>query len=135
MRNELIKIANSMVEGQAGYLFKLRELVVDLDLTAEASKEDIPLFLALYLSKKLTSDVWENLATDASFNFSEDTLSPFTISFGEMLSEILNKRTSELTTFNKLGETAKCLYGFFARISEDPSLILTKGGQHGSSKF
>ena len=55
---------------------------MDLDLPEEASKVDDALFLALYLGKRLTGDVWENLATDASFDFDEDQLKTFVISFG-----------------------------------------------------
>ncbi len=122
MREELLEIAGRMANKEAEGLRDLRKKIVDRDLPEEASKVDDALFLALYLAKRLTGDVWENLATDASFDFDEDKLKPFTISLGEVLQTILSEDTGNQTIVNKLGDLTRCLYGYFYKISLDPGL-------------
>lgn len=122
-REDLLSIAGRMAKGEVEGLRDLRREIVDLDLPNEASNPDDGLFLALYLAKRITGDVWENLATDASFDFNEDKLSRFTISFGEALQTILSRDTGNHDIVNKLGDLTRCLYGYFYRISHNPGLV------------
>jgi hypothetical protein len=123
IREELMGIAKRMSNSEIEALRDLRSEVVDLDLPGEAQRADNALFLALYLAKRLTGDVWENLATDASFDFDEDKLKPFTISLGDALQIILSDDPGNHTIVNKLGDLTQCLYGYFYRISHNPGLI------------
>lgn len=116
-------IAKRMSNSEIEALRDLRREIVDIDLPNEASDADNALFLALYLAKRLTGDVWENLATDASFDFDEDKLKPFTISLGEALQTILSEDTGNHTIVNKLGDLTRCLYGYFYKISHKPGLV------------
>ncbi len=113
IREEILEIAGRMANEEVQGLCDLRKKIVDLDLPEEASKVDDALFLALYLGKRLTGDVWENLATDASFDFDEDQLKTFVISSGEALQSILSNDTGDHIIINKLGELTRCLYGYF----------------------
>lgn len=122
-REDLLDIVRRMAEGEVEGLRDLRREIVDLDLPEEASSADNALFLALYLAKRLTGDVWENLATDASFDFDEDKLKHFTISWGEALQTILSEDTGNQTIVNKLGDLTRCLYGYFYKISHNPGLV------------
>lgn len=128
-RPELLEIAKGMASGNVKYLHDLRKEVVDLDLTTEATKVDKAIFLSYYFSKKLTEDIWENLATDASFEFNEDKLSSFTAHFGEILIDVLAGEEEIQSVTERLGELARWLYLYFHKISLDPSLI-GKGGQN-----
>jgi len=123
IREELMEIARRMSNSEIEALRDLRREVVDLDLPEEASRTDNALFLALYLAKRLTGDVWENLATDASFDFNENQLTPFTISLGEAIQTILSDDTGNHEIVNKFGELTRCLYGYFYKISLDPGLV------------
>ena len=127
-RQALIEIAGAMAEGQIERLRDLRKMVVDFDLTRAASDSDASLFTALYLAKRLTADVWENLATDASFEFDEAQLNSFAVGFGGVLQDIMSEGTKNHLLVNSLGETAIQLYQYFAEISADPSRF-QKGGQ------
>ena len=122
-REDLLNIAGRMAKGEVEALRDLRREIVDLDLPNEASNPDNALFLALYLAKRITGDVWENLATDASFDFDEDKLKPFTISLGEALQTILSEDGGNHTVVNKLGDLTRCLYGYFYKISHKPGLV------------
>jgi hypothetical protein len=122
-REDLLDIVGRMANGDLEGLRDLRKEIVDLDLPDEASSADNALFLALYLAKRLTGDVWENLATDASFDFDEEKLKPFAISLGEAIKAILSAEAGNDKIVNKLGELARCLYGYFYKISYNPSLV------------
>ncbi|MEW6660113.1 MAG: hypothetical protein AB1424_15765 [Thermodesulfobacteriota bacterium] len=123
-REDLLNIARRMANGEVEGLCDLRGEIVDLDLPYEASIPDNVLFLALYLAKRITGDVWENLATDASFDFDEDKfLKAFTTSFGEALQTILSDDPANHTIVNKLGDLTRCLYGYFYKISLNPGLV------------
>jgi hypothetical protein len=122
-REELMGIARRMSNSETGALQDLRREIVDLPLPDEASSADNALFLALYLAKRLTGDVWENLATDASFDFDEGKLKTFTISLGEAIQTILSDDTGNHGIVNKLGELTLCLYGYFHKISHNPGLV------------
>ena len=123
----LLNIAKDMASGDIEGLRKLRTMVVDLDLTKEIS-DDYHVFTVLYLSKKLTGDVWENLATDASFDFDEEQLKEFTIGFGSILLDMLTKNAKILLNMDKLSEPIKLLYTYFAKISADPNIVQRGGG-------
>lgn len=122
-REDLLNIAGRMAKGEVEALRDLRREIVDLDLPNEASNPDNALFLALYLAKRITGDVWENLATDASFDFNEGKLETFTISFGEAIQTILSRDTGNHDIVNNLGDLTRCLYGYFYRISHNPGLV------------
>ena len=100
---------------------------MDLDLTKIAPNVNTSLFTALYLSKMLTGDVWENLATDASFEFDEEKLTDFTMRFGNILQDTLAENTKNRSIVNRTGEILKWLYEYFANISQNPDLV-HKGG-------
>jgi hypothetical protein len=122
-REELMEIARRMSNSEIEALRDLRRKVVDLDLPDEAARVDNALFLALYLAKRLTGDVWENLATDASFDFDEDTLKRFTISLGEAIQNILSDDAGNHKIVNQFGDLTRCLYGYFYKISHNPGLV------------
>jgi len=123
-REDLLKIARRMANGEVEGLRDLRREIVDLDLPDEASSTDDALFLALYFAKRLTGDVWENLATDASFDLPrEDKLERFTISFGEAIQIIFSEGNANQSIVNKLGDLTRCLYGYFYKISHNPDLV------------
>lgn len=126
-RQELLRIAQGMADRDIGCLRQLRTLVVDMDLTEEASICDSALFLALYLAKRLTGDVWENLATDASFDFNEEDLIPFITPLGEALQAILSENRKNDQIVEKLGELTQWLYAYFYAISQNPGRV-QKGG-------
>ena len=122
-REDLLNIAGRMAKGEVEALRDLRRDIVDLDLPNKASNPDNALFLALYLAKRITGDVWENLATDASFDFNEGKLETFTISFGEALQTILSRDTGNHNIVNNLGDLTRCLYEYFYKISLNPGLV------------
>lgn len=128
MRSELLRISKCMAEGDTKYLHELRKLVVDLDLTETAPEANNTLFLALYISKRLTLDVWENLATDASFDFYRETLKSFVVFFGESLQGILLNGTEPKLIFDNLGKSTRWLFNHFYEISMNPEKI-GKGGR------
>ena len=123
MRSELIKISKCMAEGNTNCLHELRKLVVDLDLTERAPEADNALFLALYISKRLTLDVWENLATDASFDFYRENLKPFVVLLGKSLQGILLNGTDHKLIFDNLGESTRWLFNHFYEISMKPEIV------------
>lgn len=127
MRLRITEIAKGMAAGETESLRELREFVVDLDLTKIAPNVNTSLFTALYLSKMLTGDVWENLATDASFEFDEEKLTDFTMRFGNILQDTLAENTKNRSIVNRTGEILKWLYEYFANISQNPDLV-HKGG-------
>lgn len=116
-------IVGRMAKGEVEALRDLRREIVDLDLPNQSLSPDNALFLAIYLAKRITGDVWENLATDASFDFNEDILKTFTISLGEALQTILSDDPANHTITNKLGELTRCLYEYFHKISLNPGRV------------
>jgi hypothetical protein len=128
MRSELLRISKGMAEGDTKCLHELRKLVVDLDLTERAPEADNTLFLALYISKRLTLDVWENLATDASFDFERETLKPFVVLLGASLQGILLNGTEPKLIFDNLGNSTRWLFNHFYEISMNPRKV-GKGGE------
>lgn len=128
IRGELLEIASRMVNKEIESLRELRKKVVDLDLTRKAPEVDNALFLALYMSKKLTGEVWENLFTDASFEFPEKKLEDFTIWLGEALQGILSYEFESQIIASRLGNLTRWLYDYFFQISLNPGLV-NKGGR------
>ncbi|MBU1168700.1 MAG: hypothetical protein KKD44_03960 [Proteobacteria bacterium] len=129
-REEFSKIAKKMAAGDVEGLFSLRSLVVDLRLSKNAAKLDDPMhFLAIYLSKKIISDVWENLATDASFDFDLEKLQDFAKQFGEILINLLIVKDVKQNEY-RLGETVKWLFKYFSEISADPIIVFKKKGEN-----
>lgn len=125
-RTELSKIASQLSTGDVDGLFSLRGMVVDLRLSREAAMIDDPiLFLVIYLSKNIISDVWENLALDATFDLDLVKLQEFAIIFGKILNKLLLVKDENLNEY-RLGETVKWLFNYFDDISENPVLVFKK---------
>jgi hypothetical protein len=132
-RENLLETAKRMANKEIGSLRELRKMVVDQDLTKAASTADDKLFLALYLSKKLTGDVWANLFTDASFEFDEEKIQDFKVWLGEAVQGILSDEGLEAQLLaDRLGKMTKFLYSLFYDISQNPSLVI-KGERHESA--
>ncbi|MBZ5529748.1 MAG: hypothetical protein LAN71_17865 [Acidobacteriia bacterium] len=126
-REELFEMANRMTNGEIESLRKLRKTVVDLDLTQLSPKIEDTLFGAIFFSKKITGDIWANLFTDASFEFDEQKLKEFTISFGETLKVMLSDGVDNKSLSFQLGNLACRLYKYFYECSINPG-HLTEGG-------
>ena len=126
-REELLEMANRMTNGEIESLRKLREKVVDIDLTQLAPKIEDTLFGAIFFCKKITGDIWANLFTDASFEFDEKKLKEFTISFGETLKIMLSNGVDNKPLSSQLGSLACRLYKYFYECSSKPG-HLTEGG-------
>lgn len=126
-REELFEMANHMTNGEIESLRKLRKKVVDLDLTQLSPKIEDKLFGAIFFSKKITGDIWANLFTDASFEFDEQKLKEFTISFGETLKVMLSDGGDNKSLASQLGNLACRLYKYFHECSSSPR-HLTEGG-------
>ena len=123
-------IADKMAEGETRYLRELRKLVVDLDLPQMARKIDIKLFTALFFSKLFIAEIWENLATDASFDFNadEDRLKKLTIELGGVLQDIFSDNFTDSLISFRMGKIIKGLYGYFQEISDNPKIVFTGDG-------
>lgn len=134
IRQNLLDISSGMASGKIESLRELRKLVVDLDLTKEAFNSDSTLFFVLYISKKLIGDVWKNLGTDSSFEFDEEKLTEFTISFGEVLHGLVSDGAQIQLIIDRLGKMTKWLYEYFARISSNPNLVF-KGEKNERAKL
>jgi len=126
-REELFEMANRMTNGEIESLRQLRKKVVDLDLTQLSTKIEDTLFGAIFFSKKITGDIWANLFTDASFEFDEQKLREFTISFGKTLKDMLSDGVENKSLASQLGNLACRLYKYFYECSSNPR-HLTEGG-------
>jgi len=120
-------IAYKMAEGngQVEYLRKLRKLVVGKDLTEFACNHNLKLFAALFFSTLITTEIWENLATDASFDYDEEAerLRQITKSFGCFLQDIFAHDMDSSSPVFKFAEILKNLYSYFKEISDNPELV------------
>lgn len=132
IRENLLETARRMANKEIGSLRELRKMVVDQDLTKAAAIADDKLFLALYLSKKITGDVWANLFTDASFEFDEEKIQDFKVWLGEAVRGILSEGSETQLIDDRLGKLTRFLYGLFYEISQKPGLVI-KGERHEST--
>ena len=125
LRNLIENIAIRMREEETEALIDLRKLFVDFDIKIVADAVDEGFFLVLYVNKKLTKDVWLNLATDASFDFPLDKLNEFVVFFGDAILGMLNNSEAEnMRGFRALGKAYKLLYQFFLKVEENPTNML-----------